>query len=125
MKRPERVWIFDENRRVYAKDANGKSVGGGPIWREHWREEEIVDETPKSWVARYGAKIPKKDPSPSRYCFSEDELNRKAWVQENRHRIADALYRVDDYDALTQVAALIGYQNPNTHPTPTKTEKPA
>ena len=51
------VWVFNENRRVYNKDANGRSVGA-PIYREKWIETTITGETTRSWIVSKDIKIP-------------------------------------------------------------------
>ena len=100
------IWIFDINRRKYRPGG----VGGGPIWREHWRPETIRSETSRSWVTDYGTKIPKKPPLPNNIADSLEAINRAAYVEENRHRIAESIYRIRDYDTLTKIADLIGYK---------------
>lgn len=107
------LWQFDMNRRVYRKDANGRSVGG-PIWREHWRKVFIVGETRVSWlVGPYldrpdlSDKLPKRS-FPGGYATSEEDINRRSWVVENQHKIAEAI-RALGYDKLKAVAVLIGF----------------
>lgn len=107
--RPERVWIFDPNHRVYQKDADGRHYGS-PIWRRHWCEEAIVDETSRSWVTARGVKIPKRGADPRRVVFSEEEVNQRAYMEEHRYRIARQVERVVDYETLRQIAALVGYE---------------
>jgi hypothetical protein len=101
-----RVWIFDTNRRVYERDENGRAKGG-PIWRDHWKEIPIVGETRVSWVSRYGDKIPKK--GGYGIAFSEEEIDRAAFVQEHRSKIVRVLERCQDYDTLIKVAGVLGY----------------
>ena len=110
MSKPEKVWVFDENRRVYRKDKDGKSLGAGPIWREHWREMKITGETSRSWITEWDRKIPKKGFNPRFVCFSEEEIDRNAWIKENRNKIARVIERHNDYDLLQKVAQLIGYK---------------
>jgi hypothetical protein len=96
-----KCWVFDVNRRVYKKDENGRSEGG-PIWREHWRPITIIGETRNSWLGFNGTKkIPKK--GGYGICFSEEELNKEAWVHENGHRIADKLRFCKDYEKLQKI----------------------
>lgn len=101
------VWVFDINVRKYRKDENGRSFGG-PIWREHWRQQEIVGETRRSWITNCGTKIPKS--GANGVAFSLEEIEREAFIQENRHRIADGVRGVKDYDLLKKIADLIGYK---------------
>lgn len=101
------VWIFDENRRIYAK---GKV--SSPIWREHWRKYEVIGETSRSWiVGYYDTKIPKKNPDPDKYCFSLSELEQKVWMHDHRYKIAELIRCGDiNYGALCVAAQAIGYK---------------
>ena len=101
-----RCWIFDINRRVYNRDENGKS-SGGPIWREHWKEVEIIGETKISWITDYGKKIPKK--GGHGICFSVSELDEKAWVHENRHKIASKITYLDSFEKLQKISEIIKF----------------
>lgn len=101
------VWVFDINIRKYRKDENGRSFGG-PIWREHWRQQEIVGETSRSWITNFGAKILKS--GAKGVAFSVEEVEREAFVQENRHLIAAGVRDVKDYGLLKKIADLIGYK---------------
>lgn len=108
MTTPEYIWIFDINRRSYLRDEKGYSYGS-PIWRDHWVKCKVTGETSRSWIIdRWNEKIPKKGYNPKVVAFNEEEIDREAFVQENRHRIADAICYLD-YDKLKQVADLIGY----------------
>lgn len=101
------VWLFNVNRRVYRQDENGRSTGG-PIWREHWQEHEIVGETSQSYITKWGMKVPKK--GGEGIAFDAAEIDRLAYVHDNRHNIADAVQRCVDYDTLVKIAEIIGYK---------------
>lgn len=101
------VWVFDINLRKYRRDENGRSVGG-PIWREHWQRQEIVGETRRSWITNYGKKIPKA--GARGIAFSEEEIEREAFVHENSHKIAFEVQQIKDHELLKKVAELIGYK---------------
>lgn len=106
------VWIFDANHRVYRRDEKGRS-SGGPIWREYWRKREVTGETSRSWIVgeHYAQrKIPKTGEQPHDVCWSEEEIERRAYVEENSHRIADKVRHVRDHEVLKKIAELIGYQ---------------
>ena len=104
------VWVFDENRRVYTEPKEGTLwTGSNCIWREHWRKVDIVGETSRSWVADNGRTIPKS--GGRSISFSEEEIDRAAYVYENKYKIGDAVRDLNDYDLLKQVAALVGYQS--------------
>jgi hypothetical protein len=100
------VWIFDENRRVYNKERSEYSFNA-PIWREHWRPEEIVSETTRSWITKWGTKISKKDPGVL-VIFSEEELDNRSWINDNKYEIVDKIrYGNLDYDTLKAIDDLI------------------
>jgi hypothetical protein len=104
-----KCWVFDINRRVYEKDANGKCTGG-PIWREHWQEVKIVGETKKSWITLYNKKIPKN--GGQGIAFSQEEIS-KFEVVEKRWRIADAVRDCRNYEKLKQIADILGVSYPS------------
>ena len=106
--KPEFVFIYDENRRIYKKGACGTA-----IYREHWRKHEIVGETSRSWVTKWGNKVPKRNYLHRLYCFSEQELDERCYVHENRYRISDLVRREWNYERLRKIAELIGYKEPS------------
>lgn len=109
--RPEFVWIFDINRRIYKPKEPGRLYSSGPpIWREHWRKRAITGETKRSWITEYGQKIPKKDADPRAFCFSEEEIDRMAWIVDNRHRLARHIESLLDFEKMKQIAEIVGYQ---------------
>jgi hypothetical protein len=109
--RPNFVWIFDINRRVYAPKELGRLYSSGPpIWREHWRKCAITGETKRSWITEWGRKIPKTGHDPRSVCFSEEEIDRMAWIVDNRHRLARYIESITDFDKMKQVAEIVGYQ---------------
>lgn len=107
--KPKYVWIYDENRRTYARDENGKTYGS-PIYRESWVKYEITDETSRSWITEYGRKIPKKpNEIESRYlAFDETELEDRIWVHDNAYKISEKV-RSADAETLRKVAEVISY----------------
>ena len=102
------IWRFDENHRIYKKDANGRS-NGGPIYREHWRSTTIQAETTKSWITVWGEKVPKRGPHPG-YAFSASEVDDHCWVHGNRYSITRAVDRCKDANALRRIAELVGWK---------------
>jgi len=101
------VWIFDENNRVYRRDSKGQSIGGGPIWREHWRPVQIVSETKRSWVTAYRDKIPKKGHDPRLYAFTRNEIEEMAYVHENRYRLSREVQSLCDPKKMREIAAIL------------------
>jgi len=101
------AWVFDENRRIYAKGEDGRSLGDGPIWREHWRPEKITSETSRSWVTEYKTKIPKRNRDPRWFALTQLEIDEQAYVHENRYRIIEAVSRVSDASTLRAIEAVL------------------
>lgn len=100
-----KLWFFDVNRRIYPRDANGNTTGG-PIWREHWHEVEIVGETSRSWVIGYtDEKVPKKD-FPGSYATSQEDIDRRA-VIANRYGISRRVDKCQDYETLMAIIKLL------------------
>jgi hypothetical protein len=106
------VWRFDMNHREYRRDANG-GYSSAPDWRSHWVRFVITGETSRSWIAgeRWIAfKIPKCDPHQRGLAYSEEELDRLAWVNDNRYPIGREVERLSDFKTLSAVAEVIGYK---------------
>lgn len=102
------VFVYDGNSRVYKRDERGRAYGP-PIWREHWREHEIISETTRSWVLMNGTKINKKNPG-NNVCFSVEELDKLAWVVKHRYKLAEVITRGGvTYEQLKQVAEILNY----------------
>lgn len=123
------VWVFDENRRVYTKPANGKIYSSGPpIWREHWRQMWIIGETNRSWILGWvknsmlqsksknmavdkkgltagtaRCMIGGKGRAVLRYAI---DVERAAWVYDHRHTVAERVRAVQDPSALAAIAVL-------------------
>jgi hypothetical protein len=111
MKIGDTVWWFDQNCRVYPPAPPGSSTqfGRSPIWRKHWRAEEIVAETSRSFVTKGGTKLPKKGPVPRGWATSQTQIDREGWVQEHRNRIAQ-LVSVLEFSDLRKVAKVLDYK---------------
>jgi hypothetical protein len=108
--KPEFVWVFNANHRVYRHDpVTGRGIGG-PIWREHWVKYEVVGETSKSWVLIGGRKVPKSGADPQLFAFDQLQLEQQAYIHDNAMRISDRVARLRDYDTLNKIADLIGYR---------------
>jgi hypothetical protein len=111
-----RVWLWNENRRVYGPDR------GSPIWREKWEPHTVVAETSRSWVTNHGAKIAKNRPADRWLAWSEEDIERRAYIANHRHKIADRIGGIGACDLtveqLSEIARIVGY--PVTYP-PTST----
>jgi hypothetical protein len=110
------IYIFEDNHRVYAKDAQGRSTGG-PIWKEHWRPHTIDGETTQSWIVgkdwRNPIKISKKELREGTLrgvCFSMEEVERKAWVKANAHYLGNVVGVQDNYELLKKIAEMVNYK---------------
>lgn len=97
------VWVFDPNRRIYERNDRG-----GPIYKEHWRQEKIVSDTSRSWVLEYGRKIPKRGEHFG-ICLNESELNDACYVNDCRYHISELINRLLDAEKLRKIAAIVGY----------------
>lgn len=105
MNSPKFIWIFDENRRVYAKQ---DGLTGRPIWREHWGKHAVVSETSKSWVLSNGRKIPKSQKPTSTIAFSEQEIDELEWAKVHMWKIRDRVERASP-EELKRIAAIVGF----------------
>jgi hypothetical protein len=105
-----KVWVFDINQRKYP---DGAGMSALPIWREHWREQEVIGETKRSWLIGYAwnpTKIPKKRENFTTLAYSQEEIDNLEWVDSHRHKIARRLERVVlTAEQWKQIAAIIGY----------------
>ena len=101
------VWVFDQNRRVYERDKNGRSYGG-PIWREHWVLRIVVNETSRSWLLSCGTKVPKKGEARC-FVYSEAELDDRCFVNDHAFRIGNDVKYTKDPAKLRAIAEIIGY----------------
>ena len=110
MKVGDTVYVYDPNRREYARDAQGRAIGGA-LYRGHFVETVITGETRVSWIVeRFKAKYKKKPAYPTAGCLTMDRVNDLVWKDSHRYKIARVVERLSDVAVLKQVAALIGYE---------------
>lgn len=113
------VWVFEANRRVYAKKRAGDAYGhGGPIYREHFVARKIYGETKRSWLVgedhdpiRVDKKTLTTRSEFGRGCnvlTSEHEVDDACYVEDTRNSIADAVRRCRNASVLRQIEALLG-----------------
>lgn len=102
------IWIYDENLRYYAINEKGAQYGP-PIYRKSWRKVTVVGETSRSWITdHYGRKVSKNNQDPD-VVFSEEELEKRIYVNDHAYPIADKVRKCVDADLLKKVAELLGY----------------
>ena len=106
------VFVMDRNRRVYARDEQGRPYGN-PLYREYWVPRTVASETRLSLILDNGVKIKKADPGTG-ICLNEDELNDEMWLHEYRYTVERAVARLTDAKALKQIAVLAGLTLPDT-----------
>lgn len=108
----DKVWIIDQDRRVYVDKDGNKSTY--PIFREKFVERFIVGETRVSWLIDYSmnasfkkpVKIKKADAHSILYA-SEKEVEQRCWVEENRYKISERVRNCQDYETLSQIVDLL------------------
>lgn len=106
------LFNFDGNRRVYRKGG-----GGAPIYREHFREEEIISETSMSWiVGPQKVKVNKKTlESSMKFAdggyFTKTGMEDDIWSKDHRYKIVREVERVGA-EHLRQIARIVGYSSP-------------
>ncbi len=119
----DRVWIFDSNRRRY-EDNEGNKLDR--CWyRYHFTERYIVGETTQSWIVGYegvstsdrnNLKVNKKTLTYSlknyygldgRLYISEEEVDRKCWLNENCYKIQEKVRNCKDYDKLKKIEEIL------------------
>lgn len=106
-------YTFDLNRRVYARDGNGRSHGG-PIYAEHFRPIKIVGENEREYICEYGT-INKRS---KKYTvgrdkweiYTEEEREAAIWRNNHRHRLTRHIERIQDVALLKKIAELAAYE---------------
>lgn len=109
------VWLFNVNRRVYAKR---DGHGGGPIYRHHFEPLEIIGETRVSWLcgpAWSPRKVNKKTMETaggyglSTHVFaSQQEVDDACWIHENKPAIERAVRTCQDAAILRHIDGVLG-----------------
>ncbi len=110
--RPEYVWHFNRNRRIYANPEPGRIYSsGGPIYREHWEKLPVVGETARSWLVGFGRpnKVPKKGGMRG-FAFTDQEVEDDIFVNANAYKLGEYVGRLADAELLRTIAKLTGFQ---------------
>ena len=101
--KPEFVWIFNSNRRIYEKDGRRSN---SPIYSEHWEKFKVTGETSRSWLTDYWHKVPKQ--GGLGYAFSQEQVDDDVWAHDNRYRIVESVRSCKDVACLREVARILG-----------------
>lgn len=107
----DKFYIFDDNRRIYKRDENGRS-SGSPIFREKFVQVEIVGETSRSWVFSYygETKVSKKDPWKKIHTLKM--VNDKVWLKEHAYKLGEKVQQCRDIAKMKQIAVIVGLDTP-------------
>jgi hypothetical protein len=111
----QRVWEFDANRRIYRRDADGRSFGGS-IFAEHFREMKVWAVEGRSYVI--GLPDPQWAYSRRKVGFqkaeeayrTDDEKAADIWLNDHRYPLSQLVGRCDDVGLLKKVAGVVGYE---------------
>ena len=115
MKVGDTIYRFDQNRREYRRNDEGRSFGA-PIWIKHWYEEVIRGETKVSWLVGsqyHPDKINKKRLAANElygYSATWGRVQELAWINDNRNRIGELCKRQGDIAKLKAIAKILNYQ---------------
>lgn len=101
----DKVWTFDENRRIYV----GSGIYGAKIiYAGHFVHEEIVGETSRSWiVGRRKKKISKK--KSEGIIFTDEQKDANIWMHDYRYKIIQMVEQCRNVDTLRKIAEIVGY----------------
>lgn len=110
------LYVFDQNRRVYQRDEQGRSIGA-PIFSKHFVPETVIGETPLSWLLSPQSKPRKVNKKTMKIAatngyggwnvYTATQMEDSIWGEENRRKIIRAIERCD-VATLKAVAAIIG-----------------
>jgi putative ribosome biogenesis GTPase RsgA len=105
-----KIWLKDENRRIYQDDKGNKT--STPNERHYWVECEVVSETSRSYIVKYRGetKVPKNRELivGDWVAFSQEEVDAKVFKATHAYKIAEKVRSLDAMK-LKQVAELIEY----------------
>lgn len=111
-----RLWLFSENRRVYAKNAKDE-YAGGPIYSEHFQECFVTGETKGCWIVG-NHKVNKRTFRTAAGAYGGSQFYTDAgkadnvWANDHRYKIGQRIISCP-VAQLRQIAAIIGYEAPN------------
>jgi hypothetical protein len=111
----QRVWRYDENRRVYRRDANGRPFGS-PIVSEYFREEFVVGIEKRSYLIigspKGGYTVSVGFAKAESTYYDDRGKSDFIWEKEHRYKIVDRVRSnmFTPVETLKAVAKLIGYE---------------
>jgi type I restriction-modification system DNA methylase subunit len=100
---------FDVNRRVYEKDGMKRN---SPYYDEHFVKIEIIEETEKEYICKFGRTINKRsmlykiDSSTRKKVFTEQEKEDDIYVNSKANSLAE-LVRKSDANTLREIEWLL------------------
>lgn len=121
----DKVWVFNDNKRLY-KDDKGNDLDR--CWyRGHFEEKYIIlGENKQNWIIGHKdlkstdkicLKVNKKDLVVKGYALgkklylSEEEIDQACWMEENKYNLLDKLRYINDYEIFKQIEKLINYKS--------------
>lgn len=109
----QRVWEFDENKRVYRKPEEGRIYSGNPIYAEHFREHVVAEVLPRSYLVRsagHFATTKYSHEKAERKFRTDEQKDQQTWMNYHRVMIVEMVRENCDPAVLKRVAEAIGYQ---------------
>lgn len=112
MKIGDKVWWFDETRRVYVDDGGNRAHS--PWYRGHFKEKFIIGETRQSWILSFDRNTHPKDGfkilkmNATKYIYNlGDAVNNACWVDANRYILSELVAKCNDYEKLLQIKQVL------------------
>lgn len=114
------LWFRQDEVRVYARDAAGRSVGA-PLEMPRWQKRFVAGETSVSLLLGSSVDTPRDrlakvakasfcdGETPVDYARDEAERDARIWANGNRYFIGEAVGRLTDPSLLARIALLAGY----------------
>lgn len=107
----DKVWIKDENHRIYF-DPEGNKLNS-PWYRGYFVEYHISGETNQSWIVG-NHKVNKKtltyktEPGKDGILYtSEEQIEQISWIHQNQYKIADRVKFCNDIDKLKKIEEIL------------------
>jgi hypothetical protein len=106
----QRVWAFDENRRVYTERAG--RLSGDLIYAGHFREMKVLAIDKRSYLIGWpdgkgGEKV--GFAKAERMYYTDQDREDRIWKNDHRYKIVRLVERAD-VATLRKIAAIVGYK---------------